>query len=362
MGKKKIPPQPSSLDIVFFVLSSHGERLHEPEYPEKNPLGGSETAALRLAETLRVMGHNVKIITDERFLPAISCDVFISLRVWQIFRDGLFPGRLNYLWCQDDFDQKIVEDLQKPEIALPVYNRLDGLFLLSTFQQVRWIKFLNLNVEKIIPTTNGIPLDKFQVDTASLRHRKPWCYYSSTPFRGLALLLQAWPEVLKAIPQAQLHLFTSMKVYKSDESKEFEKMYELARNLPGVQYRGSVGQLELRETAIKCRALAYPCIFPETSCIAAMEAMAAGCAVVSTSLGALIETAWHNPLIAPGGNWLPVWTKALVKVLTDDDEYEQLALQNLSIVKHYDWPVIARQWEKRFFEDLAVKKSKSRID
>jgi glycosyltransferase involved in cell wall biosynthesis len=83
-----------------------------------------------------------------------------------------------------------------------------------------------------------------------------------------------------------------------------------------------------------------------------MEAMAAGCAIVSTSAGALIETAWHNPLIAPGGNWLPVWTSALIKILSDDDEFERLALQNIATAKYYDWPLIAHQWLQKFSEDL----------
>jgi len=352
MTRNRHTHQDRPLDIVFYILSSHGERLHEPDYPELNPLGGSETAALRLADTLRQMGNQVRIITDADLLNGLTCDVFVSLRVWQVFQLGLYPGKVNYLWCQDDVDQKLVEDLHKPEVALPIYTRLTGLFLLSTYQQVRWIKSLHLAVEKIIPTTNGIPMEKFHVNPTTLRQRKPWCYYASTPFRGLHLLLQSWPAIRQAVPRAQLHIFSSMKVYNAEDNIEFLQLFEKARNLPGINYRGVVGQKELRETAESCRALAYPCTFPETSCIAAMEAMAAGCVVVSTSVGALIETAWQNPLIAPGNDWLRIWEKALIKILSDDDEYERLALHNLDVVKYYDWPVIARQWQNRFREDL----------
>jgi glycosyltransferase involved in cell wall biosynthesis len=334
------------MDITIFISSEHGNALQDLEWPEKHPLGGSETAALRLALALKRLGENVQIITDADQLAQHNCDVFISLRLWQVFHNGLYPGKRNYLWCQDDSNQPLVKPLEDPQIAKPIYDRLDGIILISHYVSQRWISALNVPLNKIIMTTNGIPLQRFQPYASRLASRKPWAYYSSTPFRGLEALLLAWPHILQAVPEAQLHICSSMKVYDPKEQTDdaYIPLYEKAKSLPGIQYHGSLSQSELRNVAQQCRVLAYPCVFPETSCITAMEAMAAGCVVVSTTLGALPETAWQNPLVSIADGWLNQWIIEVIRMFKDDRQYTTKANQNLVVAKYYDWNKLAKDW------------------
>lgn len=326
-------------NIVFGYPSMHN--IDSPDYPEKHPLGGSETAMLRLGEELKKLGHTVEYWKAPN-VP-LACDIFISLRSWRPFVAQQMPGALNFLWCQDDIDQPIVRDLENEDLAEKVYGNVDGVFTISQYQQRRWVRSLHLPVDKVINTTNGIPYNEFHG-----MEKKPWAYYSSTPFRGLEVLDRIWNKVVKNIPDAQLHVFSSMKVYNSEEEPYYTAIYNSLASKKGVVYHGSVGQKELREFTPQCRVLAYPCTFPETSCITAMEAMASGCTVVGTNIGALPETAWGNPLITPEGNWEDVYTDMLLKALRDDSM--EMAIRNFHASFYYSWERIAQQWEDVFYE------------
>lgn len=325
------------MKITFGYHTTHD--LTIPDYEENFPLGGSETAMLRLAKALRLRGHEVECVPVNK---QPKCDVFIALRDFRVFHRGEFPGKQNYLWCQDDIDQPMVSQLRDPVVANWVYPNINGVFTISNYQQKRWVQGLNLPVEKAILTTNGISYDKFEPYYPTT----PRAYYSSTPFRGLEILAKSWKRIRKEVPNAELIVCSSMKVYNTIDSREEEDIFTFLNSMPGVRSIGSVEQRTLREFSQGSSVLAYPCNFPETSCITAMEAMASGCTVVSTNLGAMPETAWGNPLVTPQGLWQTVWEEEVIKALSTD--MTDLRHRNYEIAKYYDWARVAEQWERIF--------------
>lgn len=350
------------MHFIFFTYAPPEHRLDDPHFCDTHPsgLGGAGTACTYVIDGLRKRGHKVELFTNDiNQLKGRHCDVFISLRVPHVFQQNIKPGNLNYLWCQDNADEPIADVLRDADIAKQIYSMCDGIILLSHYQRQRWQEELHLPSEKVFMSSNGIPLEKFNSEVEKLRSRPRQAYYASAPYRGLhVLLLECWPLIHQTVPDAKLHVFSSNKVYQDearDNDPTFQKLYEIARNTPGVVYHSSVSQKELREAAAQCRVLAYPCVFDETSCIAAMEAMASGCAVVSTARGALPETAWRNPLVSETPGWQTPWALEVAKFLVDDEYYEQQARRNIEASKLMDWGLVIDSWLVRFKQDLLHK-------
>ncbi len=108
---------------------------------------------------------------------------------------------------------------------------------------------------------------------------------------------------------------------------------------------------------------AHTSIWPETSCIAAIESMAAGCEVVTTNLGALYETC------APFGTFVNFdrnfdnlekrYSKALlnsIKNYWSDENQRKLKLQRETINETYSWNKRSFEW-KNFLNEARDLKS-----
>jgi glycosyltransferase involved in cell wall biosynthesis len=143
-----------------------------------------------------------------------------------------------------------------------------------------------------------------------------------------------------------------MSLYRSADDP-YSELYELCRSLPGAEYVGPVSQVELARAMVDVDVLAYPCTFAETSCIAAMEAMASGALIVTSDLGALGETtAGFGRLIGLNGDhtgmardYAAFISKELTEVARDPHTTAlRLAEQRRHARENYTWARRAEEW------------------
>jgi glycosyltransferase involved in cell wall biosynthesis len=116
--------------------------------------------------------------------------------------------------------------------------------------------------------------------------------YTSTPWRGLHVLLKAFRLLNRN--DIELDVYSSTIIYGKHFAKflegKFDWLFAELKNTPGINVKGYAPNQEIRTALQDAHIFAYPSTFEETSCIAAIEAMCAGCQAVVTNYGALYET------------------------------------------------------------------------
>jgi glycosyltransferase involved in cell wall biosynthesis len=115
--------------------------------------------------------------------------------------------------------------------------------------------------------------------------------YYSTPHRGLELLVPVFEDLYSKHNNIHLDVYSSFGLYGWEErDKQYESLFQKCKDHPGISYHGSVPNSQIRSALKKSHILAYPSIWPETSCLVLIEAMSAGLACVHSNLAALPET------------------------------------------------------------------------
>lgn len=279
------------------AIYNHGIEF-DGSTPFNQPLGGSESSIVYMARELARCGHSVTVYCNcprpgdydgvtyrhyyDFFTQASTMpwDALISFRSFDPFLLGRVAPRTIF-WTGDAFDQPSLKHFEHRSLQ----ENIDRVFCVSNWHRETFINAFQLPPEKVIATRNGF--------CPELIHRgvaKQWtrAAYTSTPFRGLDILL----KIFQFMPLFSLDVFSSMKVYgwsSEEDRRAYGSLYEAA-NQSGVVWHGSVAQPELLEQLAPIGLLLYPNTFDETSCIAAIEAQASGCVVVTSARAALNET------------------------------------------------------------------------
>lgn len=329
----------------------------------KTGIGGSETWQIRLSEELVKRGYSVLDFSDcpkdgetingvqyirhekfEHYNDTHQMNTFISSRTVYPFNTYNIHAKHKVVMAHD------VYLFGHNNGKIPV-NKFDYCLCLSQAHRDYLKQFHNIPDNKLIITANGIDLDRFNHNII----RNPLkCIYASSPDRGLeTLLYNIWPELKCLIPEMELHVYGNRFDSHWDKTNAWRKRVEMGLDQAGITSHGRVGQDELAKAYQESTFLLYPCLFEETFCITALEAMAGGCVVVSSGYWGLNDIVSEAGCLVPINERKEVYSKEYhqkfitntIELLRDRNKLENYRRKGLEKSKNYTWDKVAAQFD-----------------
>jgi len=286
----------------------------------------------------------LKHLPDENFKD-------INLILNNTSHDLLEKKRINVLWMQHFVNQKEAQNLGSKDYV----SKLDFIVFNSNWNFEKFFYQFKIPESKSLVIKNAI--EKIEFDEKP--KDKINLIYHTTPWRGLVHLIKVFKNL--NLENVELNVCSSTKIYgkKFDDiyAKKYEDIFNECKNTKNVNYLEYLENNKIVQLLKKMHIYAFPSIWPETSCISAIESMAAGCEVVTTNLGALYETC------APFGTFVSFdrnfdnlekkFGKTLlnsIKNYWSEKNQKKLKLQHETINATYSWEVRSVEW-KNFLEE-----------
>ena len=250
----------------------------------------------------------------------------------------------NILWCHHYIDQPSIKLLENRELI----NKLDTIVFVSNWQKDQFIKKFNIPSNKTKVIKNAVEIEK---QFFSKKNKKIKLVYTTTPWRGLEVLLNSIDYLNNLRDDFELEIYSSTIIYgdkfHQENEKYFEKLFKRASLTKNVSYKGYVQNYEILKILEKIDIFTYPSTFIETFCISALEAFCKGCLVFTTNNGALKELGenyaqfieFNNDL-----NKLSINYAKKLNILIDDYKNGKFKEKLKDQVKYY---TINYSWKKR---------------
>lgn len=298
-------------------------------------LGGSEAAVVYMARSIAKAGHEVTVVASGspgkyesvtyrhyNELGAVIAepwDVVISSR-WTNALDANWNASYLVLWLHD-----------LPQNSQMI--RAHKVFCISKFQANAW----HLPEDKTFITSDGVDTDVFKPN-GQYRDRNK-LVWTSNPDRGLPIACRIFSEIRKRWPDLELHVYGRASVYGWPSDRQY-----IPLDQPGIFVHDSLPRQQLARVLANAWALFYPTYWPETCCMAALEAQACGTPVITAPVGAL-------PEVVRGGILTYNYLNAISQ-LRNEGRWRRLSEAGIDSVRTKSWDSIAGTWISLFEAEL----------
>ena len=298
-------------------------------------LGGSESAVAYLARALFRKGNEVTVATHGtagvfdgvKYVNQQDLDQLI-IQPWHVMISSRWLEALTWPW-QNMLKIFWTHDL--PHVAQPSIAAHRAVCL-TDYHRESW--HLGEDVCSIIG--NGVDTSLFS-GPALVRNTNV-LIWTSNPERGLPIAARIFQEIRKRWPEMELHVYGRSSIYgwgPGDPGLEGPYLPR-AQHMENIFLHEPLNKVGLAKVLREAWAWFYPSWWPETYCIAALEAQAAGTPVISVPLAGLKETVHGGVLQWDFLN--------AVSQLRNRSKWEKESKSAKEFAFQQDWDLIADQW------------------
>jgi len=315
-----------------FTIPQHSNENH----PSYNSLGGSELY------TINLFKHVPKEVRD-------GFNIVVSRYVPEVLDDN----KPSILICQDLYNDPMYDHLRDGG-----HEKFERIVFVSHWQREMFQRYnYGIPLEKVLTVHNAvmpvIDLDKVEmgVEGSDAKFR---IAYTSTPQRGLAVLLEACRLLYEQRRQDfEVDVYSSFKIYGFEKNDEpFLPLFEKMKETEWVNHVEHMDNADLRRELGKTHIWCLPSIWEETSCMAMMEAMHAGCLNIACAYGALPETSAGFGIVYDTPPTPETHIQRLAGLIdhamntyTMDGTKDMMNFQRAYADRFYTWRTRGRQWQ-----------------
>ena len=260
------------------------------------------------------------------------------------------PTKINVLWVHNSYDQPNLYPWFKNKLN---HRKYDWYVFNSHWTYEKYRLMFDIPTDISVVIKNGFD-DDLIVKSEFKPKEKLKLIYTSTPWRGLDVLLKAMEQI--KTDKVELDIYSSTQIYgdafKKVNDDQFIKLYDKAKSLKYVNYKGYIDHKELMKVLHTYDCYVHPSTFEETFCLAAMESLAAGLVTMTTDLGALYETCAEFPIYVPYLKDKKALAKQFAEAidmlpdLISNVDENRMKFQMKYYRQYYHWSVIKTYWER----------------
>jgi glycosyltransferase involved in cell wall biosynthesis len=297
-------------------------------YMQNNALGGSEKAVAYLSKcfpkdyNIYISGHVKNEITDNiqfvhldeltnliNSVPFHTVIVSRYISFYEMYKECSFYQ--SFIWAHDTSLFYYGCTINESQILKKWNKYINKCICLTEWHKNEFIEKYPILKNKITLINNGIDCSIFSNIITNKKIKNKFIY-SSRPERGLNILLELWPQILKNLPDATLVI----SFYGTFPSEQL-KFKTIIDSYDSIQYLGKLNSQQLYEEMASSEYWLYPTYFNETSCITALEMLMSGVICLYYPVAGLVNTVGNYGIQLEKGQEIEAINNLTVKRKTE---------------------------------------------